>query len=76
MEDKDFKNIVRNIANGSNDNRETVLMVSGYFWDSINYERLSETPFGRFLREHPVNNDSPDLSLLSIYRDQVLSSKE
>ena len=73
-EDQDFKNLVRNIANGSANNRECILRAAGYLWDSSNWERLSETSHGRFLRE--VHNKLPDLWLRSIYRKQVLENKE
>jgi hypothetical protein len=68
--DKEFKSIVRNIANGSSKNREVVLEVAGYLWDNSNWKRLAETAYGRFLRE--VHNKCPDYTLLSLYRKEVL----
>lgn len=74
--DKDWQNLVKNIANGSANRREPILEAAGYLWDSFNWDRLSETPCGRFLRETSVLNDCPDLNLRAMYRKQVLESQE
>lgn len=74
--DKEFKAVVRNLANGSigpEAERLAVLSVSKYMWNSMNWDRLSETPHGSFIREHSVNNPVPDLALRALYRKQVLA---
>lgn len=71
-DDKDWENLVRNIANGSANERRFILEAAGYLWDSYNWERLSETIHGKFLRE--MDNDVPDLLLRAEYRKQVLKS--
>jgi hypothetical protein len=71
-DDQDWQNLVRNIANGSANNRECIHEAAGYLWDSMNWERLKGISYGRFLRE--VNNPCPDLLLRSIYRKEVLGN--
>jgi hypothetical protein len=70
-DDKDWENLVRNIANGSADTRECIHEAAGYLWDSYNWERLKNTCFGRFIRESV--SPCPDLLLRSLYRREVLA---
>lgn len=70
-DDQDWQNLVTNIANESANNRECIHEAAGYLWDSFNWERLKNTPHGKFLRE--VDNPCPDLLLRSMYRKAVLS---
>lgn len=69
-DDHGWQNLVRNIANDSANTRECIHEAAGYLWDSSNWERLRDTPHGRFLRE--VSNVCPDLTLRAMYRKQVL----
>lgn len=71
-DDQDWQNLVRNIANNSANNRENLHEAAGYLWDSSNWDRLKDTPHGRFLRE--VNTSIPDLFLRNAYRKEVLAS--
>lgn len=73
-EDKEFFNLVKNVANGSANNREAIELAAGYLWDTSNWYRLNETAHGRFLRE--VHNKCPDLLLRAMYRKEVLESQE
>lgn len=79
-DDKDFFNLVRNLANSSIDGYEdrhaAELEAAGYLWDDSNWERLKETPHGRYLRECGSVNKVPDYLLRSLYRKQVLESQE
>jgi len=70
-DDQDFNNLVRNIANESANNRECIHEAASYLWDSYNWERLKNTPEGRFIRE--VVTSAPDPLLRSRYRTEVLA---
>jgi hypothetical protein len=70
--DQDWQNLVKNIANSSANNSECIQEAVEYLWDLHNWNRLFQTPHGRFLRE--VNNPVPDLALRSLYRAEVLRS--
>lgn len=72
MDDKDWLTLVRNIANGSANERRYILEACGYLWDNSNWYRLADTIDGKFLRE--VDSDHPDLELMKEYRKQVLRS--
>lgn len=72
--DKEFKILVHNICRSTfAPEREMVLEASGYLWDSSNWDRLKNTPWGLFLRECSTNNESPDLQLRGAARRTVLS---
>lgn len=70
-DDQDWQNLVRNIANESANTRECIHEAAGYLWDSYNWERLKDTPSGRFIRE--VVTSAPDPLLRSLYRKEVLA---
>lgn len=74
MDDNEWKSLIKNIASGSHNQRRYVLEAAGYLWDSHNWERLSETKHGKFLRE--LDNDFADLGYRAELRKQVLSSQE
>ena len=69
-DDKEFFELVKNIANGSKHSRDNVLKAAGYLWDGSNWERLKETSHGRFLRE--VHNECTDYTLQRMYREEIL----
>ena len=72
--DKEWKQLVKLIADSSPCRREDLLEAAGYLWDSSNWTRLSETIHGKFIRE--CHNSLPDLSLRSLYRKEVQESQE
>lgn len=79
-DDKEFFNVIKNLANSSidgyEDRRAAELKAAEYLWDGSNWERLKETPHGRYLRECGSVNKVPDYGLRSLYRKQVLESRE
>lgn len=68
--DKEWFSLVYWIARRITD-RTLFLRASGYLWDGMNWDRLSETTHGKFIRE--LDNDHPDLVLRAMYREQILS---
>lgn len=78
-DDKEFFNLMRNLANSSidgyEDRRAAELEAAGYLWDSHNWERLKDTPHGRYLRECGSVNKCPDHTLRRLYREEVLKAK-
>lgn len=71
--DKEFKALVHNIANGSAHTKENIEIAAKYLWHQNNWSRLRETPYGLFMRE--VDNKVPDYMLRSLYRKQILELK-
>lgn len=68
MTDKEFYRLVRSVAR-----MDASKLESDSAWDYLtkNWDRLSETPHGRFMRE--VYNSVPDLLLKRMYRKEVLN---
>jgi len=70
MNDPEWQQLVRNIANSSVKDRVQIEKAEVYLWAKKNWERLSETAHGRFLRE--VVSEVPDLWLKGRYLEEVL----
>lgn len=70
--DLEWKELVRRIAKGPY-LRPEILDAAGYLWDSMNWDRLMDTSYGRFIRE--CHNEVPDLLLRSTYAKEVLSDQ-
>lgn len=70
MSKKEWKKLILQIARGSLSQKEEIQTAWNYM--AKNWDDLSETPHGRFLREcvGPV----PDLTLKGIYRREVLKA--
>lgn len=72
--DIEFRIIVRNVANGSNlDEPRAIEYVSEYLWRPGNWDRLKDTPYGIFVREHSKNNPCPDVLLRGTARRDVIA---
>ncbi len=53
-----------------------VVMVDLIQYLKANFTEVKDTTEGRFLREFPEWNPCPDYSLRTLYREQILNTKE